>query len=94
MEEFHKNFPSLEKKLDKINEELYEAELAVRKEEFCKKYSTEEWNLLVKQKENIRTEDGCIHYRNRLTRTVYSWHLRSKEWRVLKASWDLSSLFS
>ena len=47
---------------------------------FNKSYPYVPFKILKKQKDNIRTEDGCIHYQNIITKNIYSYNFIDKKW--------------
>ena len=78
MEVFHKNFPSFEKRYFEDEQLKHIQDLQFRKLKFSVDFPTVPWEDLQAQPDTVRTDDGCIHYRNRGTNTVYSYHLRKK----------------
>ena len=38
--------------------------------------------LLQTQKQNCMTDDGCIHFKNRLTGQIYSWNTIHNKWQT------------
>lgn len=81
MEEFHKNFPSLEKQMEQEKQRFNEEEFNYCKQMFQLKYPNVNWNDLHRKYNNgIFTNDGCIHYINKITNETYLWHLNNKKW--------------
>ena len=50
------------------------------KELFSKEYSPIPFNRLQKQKENVRTDDGAVHYFDKETETIFSYNFGQKFW--------------
>lgn len=58
------------------------AEIRVYTDQLRAQFPGVSWTNLKTQKNNCRTDDGCIHYLDMSTNTVYSWELYSKKWRL------------
>ncbi len=93
MEEFHANFPSTIKRLEAENERASANEQAECVLKFCAKYTPLTWSFLVRQRKDVMTDDGCTHYRHRVTGEIYSWNYLTKEWTSREPQPRLNNLF-
>jgi len=92
MEEFHRNFPSFEKEYYRIeNQQLKDAE-TYRKNMFHLQHPFVRWGNLQSQSDTIMTDDGCIHYRHKITNKIYSWNFSSNKWIQTKKGYQNSLL--
>jgi hypothetical protein len=45
-------------------------------------------NRLIEQREDIGTDDGCIHFMDKETKRVYSWNYLEGEWEYQEKCQD------
>ncbi len=64
----------------KKKEMEYEKEQTIIKNNFIKQYPNLSFYDLEKQNNNYSTDDGCIHYKHKLTNKIYSWNFIDNEW--------------
>lgn len=68
----------LEQQQKQLNTEKNKEEL------FSKEYSNIPFKRLQKQKENVRTDDGAVHYFDKETQTIFSYNFGQKFWYSCK----------
>lgn len=71
---WYSNIYELEQQQKQLNNEKIKEEL------FSKEYSNIPFNRLQKQKENVRTDDGAVHYFDKETETIFSYNFGQKFW--------------
>ncbi len=82
LNEFNKNFPSFEKKIQKENEIKEEKELEKIKKAFNKKYPKVNFDKLkLLYEDGTSTDDGCTHYQHTLTGEIYLWNYLDNKWK-------------
>ncbi len=82
LNEFNKNFPSFEKKIQKENEIKEEKEIEKIKKAFNKKYPQVNFDKLkLLYQDPKSTDDECTHYQHTLTGEIYLWNYLDNKWK-------------
>ena len=65
----------------------------LRKHHFATTFPTVNYADLIRQKDDISTDDGCIHFKHKDTLQIYSWDYLENEWILDNGNDDLEDLF-
>lgn len=74
----------------KVFSEFNHKGLNIQNTKFNEKFTSIDWNSLVKQSDKISTDDGCVYYMNvnesyekSSLKVIYSWNFIDEEWEKL-----------
>ncbi len=85
---FNDGFPSWEKQYFSLQKKVKKEEKQSRIIQFSKEYPTVNFTDLIQQNGTSMTDDGCIHYKNKITKEIYSWNFIKNKWEQHNKSYQ------